>query len=83
MSVAKNRRRARSLTSETDKLKPCEPAGHYVADGTGRCLRWSHRRRLATTGLIGRNAGPYLLTRLKGDFAPETTLVETSLVVRG
>ena len=35
------------------------------------------------TGRMGRNAGEYLLARLKGDFAPPKTLIESSLVVRG
>ena len=35
------------------------------------------------TGLMGRNTGEYLLARLNGEFAPQRTLIEASLVVRG
>ena len=35
------------------------------------------------TGLMGRYAGDYLLARLNGEFAPQRTRIETSLVVRG
>ena len=35
------------------------------------------------TGLMGRTAGEYLLATLRGEFALQKTLIETSLVVRG